>query len=438
MFTVQVYSNVPRGNLLLDNWTDYVSGLTFSSEAFGGFASCAFTLRKDYQTLFNIVEGTTNSPTYISNRVRITDERGSVCYEGKIHTLTLTHGSTAVSRSLDELHNIAKMNYTLTNGMYVWAVYSDATSRGLFGNRVFMTDLEGVFANGTNPLNRATRYVTTHKAPSKPTPQTTGGGGDDLSLEVNCVGLSEELLVRYAWNSRGAAVDTGQIVKDLLRAGATPSGAGSWRGQNGWNENLHTSFGASGSIPFQVESIEYSNLNSIATTSVTIAPNEVQGQSRWEIIRACAAYGSSNNKRLLFQVWDQQGRSSTAQNGKGLAVFAEQPTARSTASSYTGYFNNTRTGVVMDTGGAFYPPWLVRAGQWMTTVNVPAKNYGGISSVFDDPRAFWIERAEYDADNYRLTLHSDNDFDVARLLANLLAGSKTMRIETERNQGDTR
>lgn len=429
MFNVLVYSNVPRGNELLADWTNYVSGLRFASEAFGGYASCSFTLKLDYKALLNIVEGVTARPTYISNRVRIRDERGVVRYEGKIFNLTLTVGAATHGRSLDQLFNIARFGYTLRGyNTPVWAVYSDATSRGLFGNRVYRTDIDGIFANGTNPLNRATRFVVTHRSPSKPQPQVTGGSGDEISLQVDCVGLSEELMVRYAENTRGTATDTGQIVKDLLRAGSVPSGAGAWRGQNGWAENLHTSFGSSGSIPFAAESIDTTDLTQIATTGITIAPVEVHNAARWDILKACAAYGTSNNKRVLFQVWEQDGRSVAQQNGKGRAYWVEQPSIRGGASGYTGYYNNTNTGVVFDSRGERIPAYAVRAGQWMTTMNMPSKTYGGVTSVFDDPRMFWIERAEYDADSHVLTLSSENDASTERYLANLMAQKKVLRL----------
>lgn len=432
MFNVLVYSSATRGNILLANWTEYISGLRFSSEAFGGFASCSFTLKRDYQTLLNYVEGTRGSPTFVSNRIIITEqERGRVVYQGKIHTLTLRYGTAVLGRSLDQLYNIGKLGYTLRGyNTPVWAVYSDATSRALFGNRVYRDDLDGIYANGTNPLNRATRFVVTHLAPSKPTAKVNGGTSEDLLLEVDCVGLTEELNQRYAENNRGAAVDTGQIVKDLLQAGAIPSGVGSWRGSNGWSENLHTSFGASGSIPFAVETIETSLLTQIASSGISIAPVEIHNQSRWDILKAAAAYGSSNNKRMLFQVWEQlDARTSTGLNGKGLAYFVEQPTARSNASGYTGYFDDSRTGSVWDKNNQRIPLHLIRAGQWITSIDLPTKTYGGVSSVFDDPRMFWIERAEYDADNYTLTLSSDNDASTERYLANLLVTKKTLRLD---------
>jgi hypothetical protein len=429
MFNVSVYSNVQRGNELLADWTGYVSGLRYASEAFGGFASCSFTLKLDYKRLLNIVEGVTNRPTYISNRVRIRDDRGRVVYEGKIFNLNLRYGAQVHGRSMDQLYNIARLGYTLRGyNTPVWATYNDATSRGLFGNRVYRTDLDGIFTAGTNPLNRATRFVVTHRSPSKPTAQVTGGSGDEIALEVDCVGLSEELTMRFAENTRGKAVDTAQIVKDMLQPGSITSGTGAWRGSNGWSENLHTSFGGSGNIPYAAESISTANLTNITNSGITIAPVEVHNQTRWEIIKACAAYGTSNNKRVLFQVWEQDGRATVQQNGKGLAYFLEQPSIRGSATGYGGYYNNTAEGFVFDSRGERLPLHAVKAGQWITTVNMPSKTYMGVTSVFDDPRMFWIERAEYDADAHTLTLSSDNDASTERYLANLMSVKKELRL----------
>jgi hypothetical protein len=52
----------------------------------------------------------------------------------------------------------------------------------------------------------------------------------------------------------------------------------------------------------------------------------------------------------------------------------------------------------------------------------------GVTSVFDDPRMFWIERAEYDADAHTLTLSSDNDASTERYLANLMSVKKELRL----------
>lgn len=432
MFNVLVYSSPVRGNLLVANWTEYVSGLRFASEAFGGFASCSFTLKRDFQTLFNYVEGTHAAPSYVSNRIIITEqERGRVVYQGKIHTLTLTYGTAVRGRSLDQLYNIARLGFTLRNyNTTVWSVYADTASQANYGTRVYRADLDGVYIDGTNPTNRATRFVVTHSAPSQPTAKVNGGAGDDLKLEVDCVGLSEELLNRFSENNRGTAQDTGEIVKDQLRAGAITSGVGAWRGQNGWYEMLHSSGAASGSIPYAVEGIETSLLGNIASSGVTISASEVHSRSRWDVIKAAAGYGSSSSKRMLFQVWEQTDlRTATGQNGKGLAYFAAQPTARSNDSSYTGYFDNSRSGFVFDKSGQRVPLHTVRAGQWITSMDVPAKNFGPVTSVFDDPRAFWIERAEYDADNYTLTLSSENDNNPDRYFANMLATRKIFRAE---------
>ena len=48
MFNVLIYNNIVRNNTLVDNWTNYVSGLTFGTAAMGGYSTCEFTLKKDF------------------------------------------------------------------------------------------------------------------------------------------------------------------------------------------------------------------------------------------------------------------------------------------------------------------------------------------------------------------------------------------------------
>lgn len=424
MFNVLIYDNIVRSNVLLANWTNYVSGLTFGTSAMGGYATCEFTLKKDFDSLLQIVEGTTGTPTYCTNRIRITAQEsevaGAVVWEGMIYNLELTYGNATISRSVDSLFNIARTDYTVATvpPKNKSSRYNDATSRATFGNKVFRQSLGGAFASAdTTPTQLSRRYVTQHKNPGKSSAKGLGGASDELTLSVSCVGFASTLEWRDAFNNDATSNDTAQIVKDMIRAGSVADGGtGAGVGRNNWVEILTDS---NNTIGFGAQHIAESFAN-VANSSVTVARNLIQGTSRLEIIKGVAAFGSSNYRRMLFQVWDD----GTSNAGKGIPYFVEQPSARGGASGYTGYYDNTKTGTVFNANMARIPLYLVRAGQWMTSLDLPQSTYVTISTPFDDPRMFWIEETNYSTDTQTLTLTSSADFNIATYLGRLINGQR--------------
>lgn len=424
MFNVLIYSNIVRANVLVDNWTNFVSGMTFNTNAMGGYSTCDFTLRKDFESLYAITEGTSEQPTYCTNRIRITSQEaqnaGAVVWEGMIYNLELKYGNATISRSADSLFNIARTDYTVATNPPTdkSSRYNDAPSRATFGNKVFRQELGGSFANAdTTPTRLSQRYVTQHKNPGKSSSKGLGGSSEELSLSVSCVGFASTLDWRYAFNNDAVANDTAQIVKDMIRAGAVTDGsAGAGIGRNNWSEILTNTNNTIGfGAQFVAES--FSNVNN---SSVTVKRNLIQGTTRLDIIKGVAAFGSSNYKRMLFQVWDD----GISNAGKGIPYFVEQPTARGGASDYAGYYDNTQSGYAYDANMQRIPLYMVRAGSWITSVDLPQSTYATITNAFDDPRMFWIEETSYSADSYSLTLTSSSEFNVATYLGRLINGKR--------------
>lgn len=415
MFSVLIYSNVVRGNVFLDNWTPYVSGLVFNTHAMSGYATCEFTVKRDFDTLYHYVEGAAGQPTYCTNRIRVVAQEG-VVWEGMIYDLTLTYGGATLSRSVESLFNIARTDYTVaTNPPTNKASrYNDATSRATFGNKVFRQELGGAFANAdTTPTRLSQRFVTQHKNPGKSSSKTLGGDNTDLTLSVSCIGFAATLDWRYGFNNDATSNDSSQIVKDMVRAGTVADGGvGAGIGRNNWSEILTDT---NNTIGFGAQFVGETFAN-VATSGVQVARNLVQGTTRLEIIKSVAAFGSSNYRRMLFQIWDDGNTNS----GKGVPYFVEQPTARGGQSGYSGYYDHSVYGYVWDANYARIPLYMVRAGQWVTALDLPASTYATITNAFDDPRMFWIEETSYSADTYTLTLTASQEFNVATYLGRLI------------------
>lgn len=423
MFQVQVYPNPVRGNPtnLLADWSKYVSGLRFASSATSGWAECTFTVKLSFEELLAIVEGG-SKPPFVTNRILIARE-GKTAYEGMIYNLSLTYGSANLARSADQLYTVARADYHTNAGDFI-ACYSTQAVRDRFGIKVYKTNLSEQYpSNTTTPLKIATRFFTMHSYPPKSDSKRYGRGGEDISLEVSCVGLAATLDWRYAYNGSGGLDDTGQIVKDMIQPGNILAGNDAGNGQRQWNERLTSSDNSANNIPYMSQFISATDFTHIQTTGVSVGRATVAGQTRLEIIQAAAEYGNSNSKRMLFQVWDNP----NTVDGKGIAYFQAQPTQRTYEAGYTGYFEDTKAGLVFDNSNQRIPLWQVRAGKWITANDLPSKGYYEPTSAIDDPKMFWIERAEYDADNGELTLATSTEFNFSLYVGRLIRGKRIIR-----------
>lgn len=421
-FYVRVYDNYLRGNGLVADWSNYVSGVNFGTSAIGGFSTCTFNLRLSYKLLYEIVEGSSVRPGYITNRVRITDEKNWVCYEGRIYDLILQNGAQTIARSANELYTVAKLDYFAKQGTRVGA-YTDATARGLYGIRVYYRQIDGEFAPQDSRITAmATSFITEHKSPTRSQPKALGGSGEDLFLQVSCVGLGEDLNVRTAWNNSSIGSDTSQIVKDMIQAGPITSGTNSGNGQRGWNERLTAD--ATNNIPYASQFIKsaFGNVNS---SGVTVSRNFAQGMYRTDIIKQLCAYGSSGNVRMMFQVWDD----GLTNSGQGVPYFRQQSIVRGFATGYSGYYTSAKTNLIKEADNlTVIRPYTVRAGRWMTTTDQElAKAFLPINTPWDDPLMMFIEETHYDVDTATLTLTPSTQFDAERYLGQYIHGRRVIR-----------
>lgn len=421
-FRVQIYSNIVRANVLLDDWTYYVEGLNFGTEDFGGYGACTFTLKRDLPSLLRFLNGYSDQPSFITNRIRVIDPFGAVAYEGALWTLTLRVGGETYSRSADSLFNCARVDYKVGSDTYS-AYYDDASSRNTFGKKAVQIDLRGTYPAGSGtPLSVAKRQVKRRRQGGTPDQKTKGGAQSELAMEVTCVGLGTQALSsRYAVSNIATLVDSSQIPKDMLGANLIAEGApNAARGPSGgWTEFLDTSK----TLGFGQQFIHPTNFTNIRTSGTMIENNRGSGSTRLEIIKQALENGSSNDRPMLFQVWDD----GSANAGKGIAHFRELSETRPfpEGNGYDGYFDVAGEPIVMNAGMSTIPLWRVRAGKFMTTVGiVPNAIY---PSVYQDPRVFYIAGTNFDVDSYTLTLNSDEDFDPAVYLGRLIGGKKVIK-----------
>lgn len=423
-FHTLVYNNIVRNNAQLDNWTQYVENLSFSTAANAGFAECSFTLKVPFSMARVLVMGQTNAPSFVTNRVLITDQQDNTVYEGMIHTMTLRYSGATLGASIDNLYTASRVTYAQTDtGLSYFTVSTQNTA--LWGVKVFTMDTNAAFTSATTPRIVGNRHVAQHSFPSKPDSKQLGGSGNEIVLEVSCVGFAATLGFRYAYNASGGGQDTFSIVQDMITGGAA-SGNNSGTGNDGWVERLvssddHTK-GDGGNIPYRAQWIGTS-VNG-TSTGVSVPPFALSssGQTRQEIIQQALSYGNSSGYRLLFQVWE--GKNS----GKGQAGVYVQSQVKGGVRGYAGYYDDS--GEVFDSNHDRVNLWNVRAGQWITSLDLEASDvtYGGTdrTSPFQDPRAFWIEHTTYDAERGTLTLATTNEFNIALYLGRVVNGVRVI------------
>lgn len=423
---INVWNNPVRNNVFLADWSNNYEHLSFSTNANIGFEQCDFTLKMPADELYKILEGYGNAPSFVTNRVRViatqaTPTGNNCAWEGMIYSLSIPHRS--LSRNVDLLYNIAKVEYTVATNppKTIRSFYNDATSRSTFGNKVMYMTLDGSFASAdTSPATIARRYVTQHKMPAKSESRVIGGTGDsEITMEVHCVGFGATLGWRNAFNNDAVTADSSQHVKDMLRAGSVTDGnTGAGNGQNNWVETLTAS---NNTIAFGQQFIDASNLGGINTSGVTVARNWSQGKSRLDIIHDLCSLGNSGYTRMLFRVLADPAN----QTGKGRANLDRQPIVLSNSASYGGYEDDPLIGR-MWRSGVQMPLWSIMAGNWTFTRGVPLPTKTP-TNAFEDPRMFWIESTHYDADNDALTLGSSSDFDLDAYLGRLINGVKYVK-----------
>jgi len=156
----------------------------------------------------------------------------------------------------------------------------------------------------------------------------------------------------------------------------------------------------------------------IANSGMAIERNGASGSARIDIVKHAAQFGSSNQKRMLFQVWSDVDPAAVpgvgmlspqgVNAGKGVVYFQEMSEANPFSSNYSGYYSILGEPVYMDSRQRQIPAWRVRAGAWMTTLgNVSFATLvpqGGAHAIYKDPRCKFIESTMYDVDAGQLTI----------------------------------
>lgn len=406
---VKIFSNPANANFdsntQLADWTEVVQGLQFSTSAFGGFQSCSFLLKRGFDALWRILEGKSGQPTYVTNRLRIEDPSQNpgvrVPWEGLIATIELQYGQQVKSRTYRTLYNAVRVQHFKTTGKKkTYTVKTNAASQNKFGIRVYATDtqLRGN-KNSTQPVAMATRFLQQHKNPPRASGTEFGGVEGDVYARVTAMGWADTLRWRFAYNTKGAAaVDTGQTVQDLLAATAV----------RGWQEPEVGNWGQ--------QFIE-ANFNRVQTSGITVAPKNVQGRTRLDIISELCRYGSADGRRMLFQVF--QGQSSA----KGGCWFTPQFNDLPFTSDYRCYYFSSVQNKVFNRNDARIPLWAVRAGNWIVDKDSLLTPPRTAQDIFDDPRAIWIEETQYDVDNDRLKIMTTDQSSSEIYLARVIEGA---------------
>ncbi len=404
---VRVYENPAVSaspNTVLADWTADVQDLQFSTNAFGGYQSCTFVLKRGFDILYRLMEGKQGQKTFVTNRLVVKDTTNSsqvVPWEGLIATMDLFYGSQSKSRSYLNMFNAVRVNHLNKKGKRkLFTVAIDNGQQNKFGRRVYSLDTKMRANSGTGqPLAVANRFITAHRRPNRFNGTQIGGVQGGIGMRVTCLGMADTLRWRYAYNNKKSVrQDTSEIVKEMLRATSLYK----WREPN---------VGAYGQ-QFLTE-----NFGAYTTTSQLVSAVDVQGRTRLDIIADCLRLGKSDGSRMLFQVFQ-------GQNGKGTSRFlAQSNTKPFPPNDYRGYYYSSVYNKVYNRDMVRLQPYNVRAGNWIVDVDSQLAPPRGAADIFDDPRAIWIEETHYDADRDILKIITTDQAQTEYYLARLIAGT---------------
>jgi hypothetical protein len=439
MLRLQIFPQPFKQNasVLVYDLTENVENLSFGTNAFGGYASCSFTLKYNFDVLWAMLEDV-NGRGLLCRRIEIVDDFGETVYRGLVSDMVIDLGGQVFSRTLENTYTGVRLNHAApTHGM--WHRFTtdyDWSSVQRYGMKVFVEEdfdfLSKVWED--TALSRVNRTLAMFSTPPRVKPVRFGEMGETISMQVDGVGLHSTLGWRYAWNSfRTKRIYTNELIEQMLKAGPFgTTGVPSYPASNVsisdeekyWVElmiddyDTHVAGGpytGNGYFPWGQQFIS-TDFSRIKESNILCATNLSSGENRLNIIQAALEQGGANDRRMLFMVWEDPA------SGKGLAHFRKQDIDVPYTAGYNGYYYGAKNDLIFNKHMTPIPFWQVRAGKWLTVTDVVLASQipeptGEVSDVFRRPDTFWIEETSYDVDGHKLTVSTTNDFDLRRIVS---------------------
>lgn len=354
--------------------------------AMGGFdtASCELAL--------NLAQAEAVLEQWIGNRVAFyMDNAVEPIWEGLVSRITYTFGAAEFTSSLDQLANKTRVIFSQRNvalTTQITTAVEDTASQAIYGIKEFTFDsgaTDNTNVDVTNKTAKARMELALRAYPRASTRIRSGGGGGMGLVRIECVGIYKTL--EWETYSINAAGPTGVV-------GASTA----------ITRILSTSGAIGERIRNQATFFDNADVTQVVTNAATNWPiDNAGGKTVWQAIQSITEPGDSTSAAAGVR-W-VAGVMPTDPN-LGTRRFYYRP-----AVSTIGYIVRLRdgTGYVRNTLGAVVPPQWVRPDIGVRMVDALV---GWFGNTVDDPREFYLNTVEYDADKQSVSMSSEDDISI--------------------------
>ena len=203
--------------------TDIVTAFNYTMRAYGGFATAQVMITCDEVTAYQMLNDHIGRRIVFQNP--LSPDSDWEVWEGMIYTVTVDDGNTSTSRSLQDVFNSVRVQYssidtTVTPPILgiqaLTAASADTTSSGKYGVRQLVRNTGGSTSVLATAL--AAQILKDYKNPRATSAGATLGVTSPgvLAVRIECIGFMEQLNHRYYSNAATSSVTLDTIIKAVL------------------------------------------------------------------------------------------------------------------------------------------------------------------------------------------------------------------------------
>jgi len=228
---------------MVENITDKVDGVfSWTIEAFGGFATAHFEMVANEADAWEMVNRIGKRVAFLSPDA---PDKSLICWEGMIHSVTIDDGGVTINRSMENVFNSVRVNYTGLNDTVSPAITEnyegtdpaeDTTSQGIYGKRDLLYQAGTIGGGSSRDARRTARgnkirdqLLAQFSYPRATTTTIRRGGGasaQSTRVSVDCVGFAQELTTLFHGETDVTSVTLDTIIKSIL----SNTNYGNWGG----------------------------------------------------------------------------------------------------------------------------------------------------------------------------------------------------------------
>jgi len=369
----------------VENITTKVDGVfSWTIEAFGGFATAHFEMMVSEADAWTMLQRIGKRVAFLSPDA---PDSSLLCWEGMISTVNIDDGGATISRSLENVYNHVRVNYTgvddtvdppQTAGYEGTDGADDLASQALYGRRDLLYQAGTVGGGATTALRRIARgnrirdlFLAQFANPRAGTTTLRRGGGSSVSsmrVSVDCVGFAQELAVKFHGETDITVVTVDTIIKSILA-----------------NTNYGTYLGypiaPAYTLGWKLDFISTDTSGVTANTITTSRYNFTDKTTRTYLDELMRLGDGATGRRTFWGVYENRKFFTTVEPSSYDYI------TRRSDSSEAIYDRRT---------GAIVPPWLVRPAK---VIGVPdlLPDETVVTDVLNTAKAFLIGTVEFTA-----------------------------------------